>query len=75
MFSAAAMSWMVSTRPVSISLRHRKARARPLAMDITSGVGGHGLQPPTWATRVNRKRVAGVKVVTDEPDHGAAHYA
>lgn len=45
-------------------------------IDYTAvGVVGHGLQPPTRATRVNRKGVAGVKVVTDEPDHGAAHYA
>lgn len=39
------------------------------------GVVGHGLQPPTKATRVNRKGVTGVKVVTDEPDGGAPHYA
>ena len=39
------------------------------------GVVGHGLQPPTKATRVNRKGVTGVKVVTDEPDSGASHYA
>ncbi|WP_374627605.1 GH116 family glycosyl-hydrolase, partial [Devosia sp.] len=39
------------------------------------GVVGHGLQPPTKATRVNRKGVTGVKVITDEPDTGAPHYA
>ncbi len=39
------------------------------------GVVGHGLQPPTKATRVNRKGVTGVKVMTDEPDTGASHYA
>lgn len=39
------------------------------------GVVGHGLQPPTKATRVNRKGVTGVKVITDEPDGGAPHYA
>jgi uncharacterized protein (DUF608 family) len=39
------------------------------------GVVGHGLQPPTKATRVNRKGLTGVKVITDEPDSGAPHYA
>lgn len=39
------------------------------------GVVGHGLQPPTKATRVNRKGVTGVKVITDEPDTSAPHYA
>ncbi|MEO6012558.1 MAG: GH116 family glycosyl-hydrolase [Devosia sp.] len=39
------------------------------------GVVGHGLQPPTKANRINRKGVAGVKVMTDEPDSGAPHYA
>jgi uncharacterized protein (DUF608 family) len=39
------------------------------------GVVGHGLQPPTKATRVNRKGVTGVKVSTDEPDTGAPHFA
>ena len=39
------------------------------------GVVGHGLQPPTKATRVNRKGATGVKVITDEPDTSAPHYA
>ena len=39
------------------------------------GVVGHGLQPPTKAARVNRRGVTGVKVLTDEPDTGAPHYA
>jgi uncharacterized protein (DUF608 family) len=45
-------------------------------IDYTAvGVVGHGLQPPTQAARVNRKGVTGIKVTTDEPDRGAAHYA
>ena len=54
------------------------AFSNPTAAPITYtavGVLGHGLQPPTKAVRVNRKGVSGVKVLTDEPDGGAPHYA
>jgi len=45
-------------------------------IDYTAvGVVGHGLQPPTKSNRVNRKGFSGVKIATDEPDQGAAHYA
>jgi uncharacterized protein (DUF608 family) len=54
------------------------AFANPTAEEISYsavGVVGHGLHPPTKATRVSRKGVAGVKVLTDEPDYGSPDYA
>jgi non-lysosomal glucosylceramidase len=48
------------------------------AADITYtavGVVGHGLRPPTKASRVARKGAFGVKVLTDEQDAGSPDYA
>ncbi|MEO6394569.1 MAG: GH116 family glycosyl-hydrolase [Devosia sp.] len=39
------------------------------------GVVGHGLRPPTKASRVTRKGAAGIKVATDEQDLGSPEYS
>ncbi|HWA20493.1 MAG TPA: GH116 family glycosyl-hydrolase [Devosia sp.] len=54
------------------------AFTNPTKADITYsavGVVGHGLRPPTKASRVTRKGAAGVKVATDEPDTGSPDYS